>query len=76
MFEKTYKKKVYIEGMSCEHCAKRVESKLKQLTNVKSVKVNSSEKVANIHATAILSNDIIVDAIHELGYDVIDIKEM
>ena len=50
---------VNIEGMSCSHCAKRVEEGLKKIENVKSVKVNLDKK----NATVIYKNEIDVDDI-------------
>ena len=55
---------VNIEGMSCNHCAKRVEDGLKALDNVKSVKVNLEKK----NATITYKNEI-KNVINELGYE-------
>ena len=44
-------KKVFIEGMSCGHCAARIEKALSQLEGVGSVKVNLAGKFAELFST-------------------------
>jgi copper chaperone len=39
-------KKIFIEGMSCAHCAKHVEEALKEVHGIKSAKVNLKGKFA------------------------------
>ena len=75
MFSKKIKTIVSIEGMSCEHCAKKVESALKSLENVKSIKVFLSKKEAVITSEEKLDFNLIKDAIEELDYKVNDISE-
>lgn len=60
---------VNIEGMSCNHCAKRVEDGLKALDNVKSVKVNLEKKNATITYKNEINTDEIKNVINELGYE-------
>ena len=43
------KKRAIIEGMSCNHCVKRVENALKELEGVQDVKVNLKKKTADIN---------------------------
>ena len=45
---KKIKKNIKIEGMSCMHCAKKVENGLKEIKEVKSVNVNLEEKNAEV----------------------------
>ena len=40
MFGKTNKKIISIEGMHCEHCAKKVKTVLSSIEGVNKVKVN------------------------------------
>ena len=47
MFSKN-KKTISIEGMHCEHCAKKVENTLSSIEGVNKVKVNLSKKEAII----------------------------
>ena len=48
MFEKNINTVIKIEGMSCEHCAKKVSQNLLTIKGVKKVKVNLKEKEAII----------------------------
>lgn len=68
------KKKVGIEGMTCDHCAKRVENALKELDGVKNVKVNLKKKTADMELEADLSSDKIKAAVEDAGYEVTDVN--
>ncbi len=59
---------VNIEGMSCSHCAKKVEEGLKKLDGVKSVKVNLEKKNATIAYKDTLDVKDVENVINELGY--------
>lgn len=59
---------VNIDGMSCSHCAKRVEDALKEIDNVKSVKVNLDKKNATITYKNDIDIDIVKDKIDELDF--------
>ena len=48
MYGKKYKKTISIEGMHCEHCAKKVEETFKSIEGVNKVKVNLLKKEAII----------------------------
>ncbi|HHT36418.1 MAG: heavy-metal-associated domain-containing protein [Candidatus Wallacebacter cryptica] len=67
-------KKVYIEGMSCGHCANRVEKALLELPGVKSVNVNLEDKFAEVTADTFPAEEAIKDAISDAGYDVVGIE--
>ena len=67
-------KKIFIEGMSCGHCVKRVESGLKEICGIKAVKVNLQEKNADVELTHDVENQKIIDAIDEVGYKVVKIE--
>ena len=43
MFGDKIRKTIFINGMSCGHCSKRVEDALKSVNGVKSVKVSVSD---------------------------------
>jgi copper ion binding protein len=68
-------KKIVIEGMSCGHCVKRVETALKEVCGIKSVKVNLKEKYADVELAHNVENAKIIDAIDEVGYKVVNIEE-
>ena len=64
------KKIVSIEGMCCEHCAKRVEDKLSAAKNVVSVDVKLKKKIAVIRCREEVSDDEIKALISDAGYTV------
>jgi copper ion binding protein len=66
-------KKIYIEGMSCGHCVKHVEEALKELSEVKSVKVSLEDKVADVELTQDIADEKIKAAIDDAGYEVVKI---
>ena len=68
-------KEILIEGMSCQHCVQHVESALRQVAGVRSVKVDLSRKKATVGADASVSDDQLKNAIKDLGYDVTAVKE-
>ena len=63
------KKIIKIEGMSCEHCKKRVEDALSQLEGVKSAKVNLKEKEAVVSLKNDVSDDVLKAKVKEAGYE-------
>lgn len=69
------KKVIYIEGMSCAHCQKRVEEALKKQREVKDVKVDLKEKKAEVILNSNLSDNLLKKFIEDLGYEVIKIRE-
>ncbi|MDF2819840.1 MAG: copper chaperone CopZ [Clostridiales bacterium] len=68
------KKKVLVEGMSCEHCIKHVSEALKELSGVTKVDVNLEAKTAFIEATQEINDEDIKFAIDEAGYEVAGIE--
>ena len=68
------KKTIYINGMMCMHCVARVENILKGLPNVTKVTVNLKKKNAIIELSDELSNDAIITAITDAGYEVKSIE--
>ena len=67
------KKKILIEGMSCEHCVGHVKNALEGLEGVTSVEVSLENNYAIVEATN--SNEELKEAIEEEGYDVVNIEE-
>ena len=60
-----------VEGMSCGHCVKAVESSVGELNGIETVKVNLDEaEVAVSFNGAQVSLEQIKEAIEEQGYDV------
>ena len=72
--DKFMKKIVHIEGMCCEHCAKRVEDKLSTAKNVVSVDVKLKKKIAVIRSREDVSNEEITALVTDAGYSVTEIE--
>lgn len=70
------KKKIYIEGMTCEHCVKRVKGTLSEVENVTSAEVNLSEGYAIIEYQGVIPDNLLTEIIDEAGYDVTKIEEV
>lgn len=65
---------VNIEGMCCEHCAKRVEDKLSTVKNAVSVDVKLKKKIAVIRSRENLSAEEISALVTDAGYKVVSIE--
>ncbi|MCI9366516.1 MAG: heavy-metal-associated domain-containing protein [Clostridia bacterium] len=64
------KKEVFIEGMSCSHCQKRVEEALKKQRGIKEVEVDLREKKAKLELDRNIDDKDIKELIEDLGYEV------
>ena len=64
---------VIIEGMTCEHCKARVESRLNALDGV-SARVNLKRKTAVVSMEKDIADEEIKKAIENAGYKVVDIR--
>ena len=61
---------IYIEGMSCAHCSRRVENALNELDGV-SATVNLEEKSATLTLSKEVSADAIREAIEDAGFTLV-----
>lgn len=68
------KKIVHIDGICCEHCAKRVEEKLATAANVISVDVKFKKKIAVIRSREDVSDEEIKSLVDTAGYTVTEIE--
>ena len=73
MFGNKIVKTIFIEGMSCGHCSKRVEEALKSVDGVKSVSVSLEDKKAEVILKKDISNEILKSEVEDIGFEVIDI---
>lgn len=73
--EDTMKKVMSIEGMSCGHCAARVEQTLGAVEGVSSVKVDLEKKNATISLSSEVADSVLMDAVNGAGYQAISIQE-
>lgn len=67
-------KKLSIEGMSCNHCVKRVENGISELPGVKSVKVNLGSKSALVETVDEFDVQLLFNAVDEAGYDLTKVE--
>lgn len=56
-----------IEGMSCASCAAHIEKRLQRIDGVTAT-VNFATERAQVHASAPVTADQLVDAVHDAGY--------
>lgn len=73
--EKKMKKIINVTGMTCGHCVKRVEKALGALPGVTSTKVSLEENNAEIESVEVISDEIIIAAVDDAGYEVTSVKE-
>lgn len=68
-------KKMQIDGMSCGHCSARVEKALNELTGVQAT-VNLEEKTALITMKEPVSDEMLIKAVEEAGYEVAKLETL
>ncbi|HBP26024.1 MAG TPA: heavy metal transport/detoxification protein [Acholeplasmatales bacterium] len=66
-------KTVKIEGMSCQHCVKRIDKALNALKGVQAT-VSLENKSAELNLKKEIDEKLIRSAIEDLGYKVLEIK--
>lgn len=67
-------KEVYIDGMSCMHCAAKVEKALASVSGVTDAKVDLVNKKAVVKLKKDIDNATLKATVEDLGYNVTDIK--
>ena len=65
---------VHIDGMCCEHCAKRVENALSALTGVVSADVKFKKNLAVLRSKDAVSSEDITKTVTDAGYQVTAIE--
>ena len=68
-------KKVTIEGMKCENCAKKVKKALEGLDGVVNTVIDLEAKTAKIDTSYDIENNVIKNAIDRTGFTVVAIKD-
>ena len=66
---------VNIEGMCCDHCAKRVEGALSAVHGVVSADVKLKKNLAVLRSREPLSGEEIAKAVEDAGYKVTSVKK-
>ena len=72
--DKIMKKIVYIDGMCCEHCAKRVENALSTVANVVSADVKLKKNIAVLRSRHDIDDEEIKQVVADAGYTVKSIE--
>ena len=72
MFNKKVKQVINVDGMSCSHCAKRVENSLKEVDGVIKVSVNLDKKEVIITSKFEIDTSLLRKKIEDLGYKYLD----
>ena len=70
------KKIIEIEGMSCSHCAQKVENALYGLPETEEVNINLENKSAEVDFSSDIDDKLISDLIKSVGYSVTNIKNI
>ena len=65
-------KKIFIDGMSCNHCVNHIKEALAELQDSGKIQVNLDEKYAIVE-TSYKDNEI-KEKIEDQGYDVVSIE--
>lgn len=60
---------IKVSGMSCKHCAAKVENALKDL-GLKKVKVDLEKATASFKEDSKVTNEMIKEAVSQVGYEV------
>lgn len=72
MFNKKIKQVINVDGMSCSHCAKKVENSLKEIDGVVKVSVNLDKKEVIITSKFEIDTNLLRKKIEDLGYKYLD----
>lgn len=70
MFGNKITKTIFIEGMHCAHCSKRVEEALKTIKGVKSVVISLEEKKAEVILKTDVEDEVLKQSIENIGFEV------
>lgn len=73
-FNKKKRKIINIEGMTCEHCAKKVKDALENLVDITNAKVDLKKKQAIVTYDNNVDEILLQETIEKLGYTVTGIK--
>ena len=72
----TMKKVLDIEGMMCQHCVAHVNKALSSIEGVEAVEVSLENKNAAVTLAADVSDEVLVKAVVDAGYEVKGVKTL
>lgn len=71
----TMNKIVFVDGMHCSHCAAFVEKSLKAVDGVADASVDLAGKKASVTLEKAVADDVLIKAVADAGFTVVDIKD-
>lgn len=71
----TMNKIVFVDGMHCAHCAAFVEKSLKAVDGVADASVDLAGKKASVTLEKAVADDVLIKAVADAGFTVVDIKD-
>ena len=69
------KKIVHVNGMSCAHCQASVEKALMGVAGVEKATVNLKKKLAEVKLAAEVSDEALMNAVNEAGFEAVSVEE-
>ena len=60
-----------IEGMSCQHCQRRVKQALESISGVQSAEVSLEQKTATVSHDENTAKQQLIEAVEDAGYEVV-----
>ena len=72
--ENPMKKKLSIEGMTCQNCVRHTKEALEEVSGVSSVTVDLAGKNAVVECDDSVKDEILKEAVTEAGYEVTGIE--
>ena len=67
---------VFVDGMHCAHCAAFVEKSLKAVDGVADASVDLAGKKASVTLEKAVADDVLIKAVVDAGFTVVDIKDV
>ncbi len=62
------KTELLVEGMSCSHCVKAVETEIEKISGVKGVKVDLKTRTVTVNHDGSVGADALAQAVEEAGF--------
>ena len=62
------KTELIVEGMSCSHCVKAVETEIGRISGVKGVRADLKNKTVTVNHDGSVSNEALAQAVEEAGF--------
>ena len=63
------KKTILVDGMMCQHCVKHVHDALVKVDGVKKAEVSLENKTAVVELQKEVSDDVLLAAVRDAGYE-------